>query len=78
MTASNFSHLVEIDEDAKKLKIFRVFDDGKKQFYTEVDFPNRKANDGPGDYEGLMRMLGENILLDSPAARRLMAARQAF
>jgi hypothetical protein len=74
MIVSSFSHLVEIDEDAKKLKIFRVFNDGTNQFYTEVDFPNRKTSDGPRDYEGFMRMLGENILLDSPAARRLMGA----
>jgi hypothetical protein len=74
MTVSSFSHLVKIDEDTKKLKIFRIFDDGKEQFYTEIDFPNRNTSDDPRDYEGLMRTLGENILLDSPAARRLMGA----
>ena len=73
MNPPNFSHLVEIDEEAKKLKIFRVFNDGKKQFYTEADFPIGKTGDDKCEYERFMLMLGENILLDSPVARRLMS-----
>lgn len=62
------NHLVKISED-KKLLIFRVYEDGKEELYTAIELPN------PTDEEELnnfFRLLGENIILDSPAARALL------
>ena len=69
MSSSEFSHSVEIDEKHRLLKIFRVFPDGRKQFYTETDVPSAG---GSSTFEVLSRTVGEALLMDSPAARRLM------
>jgi hypothetical protein len=72
MTESNFSHLVEIDESARLLRIHRVFPDGPKHLFTETPLPPLAA-DSKGSQQGdFARLLGENILLDSPAARRAL------
>lgn len=75
MNDSNFSHLVEIDETARILRIHRVFPDGRKHFYTETPFPSFTAVTAEAkdtQYADFARLLGENILLDSPVARRLL------
>jgi hypothetical protein len=70
MNDSTFSHLVEIDEVNRRLKIYRVFSDGRKQFYTETELPPRTVDPSSPVYTEFARILGENILIDSPAARR--------
>jgi hypothetical protein len=67
-----FSHLIEIDESSRRLKIFRIFPDGNKQLYTEVDFPLKTPDEDKLSYEVFCRTLGENILIDSPVARRIV------
>lgn len=74
MNEIKFSHLVEIDESRRMLVIFRVFPNGDKQLYTEVEFPSRPMDGASVAYESLFRSLGENLLLDSPVARRIMGA----
>ena len=69
MSNSDFSHLVEIDESIRMLRIDRVFPDGGKDLFTEIQLPPRTVNLKGSRYE-FTRTLGENILLDSPAARR--------
>jgi hypothetical protein len=70
MSASEFSHLVEIDEDARLLRIHRIFPDGRRHLFTETPLPPRTADPKGSEYAEFARLLGENILLDSPAARR--------
>ena len=70
MQNETFSHLVEIDEISRMLKISRLFSDGKKQFYTEVQLPPASQAHESAVYTEFARTLGENILLDSPAGRR--------
>ena len=63
-----FSHLVRIEED-KQLLILRVYEGGKEELYTTIELPD------PNDEEELnnfFRLLGENIILDSPIARALL------
>lgn len=72
MSSLNFSHLIEIDEASRQLNIFRLFEDGKKHLYTQVELPAKKADEDKPAYEKFAQDLGENILLDSPLARRLI------
>jgi hypothetical protein len=70
MNDSTFSRLVEIDEVTRRLKIYRVYSDGRRQFYTETELPPRTVESTSSAYADFARELGENILIDSPAARR--------
>ncbi len=70
MSDSKFSHLVEIDENAGQVKSYRVVADGRKQFYTEAALPPHTTGPNNPAFAQFARTLGENILLDSPAARK--------
>ena len=70
MSNLEFCHLVEIDEGARVLRIHRVFPDGRKHLFTETPLPPRTVDPTGSQYTEFARLLGENILLDSPAARR--------
>jgi hypothetical protein len=65
MSDAEYFHTIEIDEAAKLIKIHRVFPDGEKQLYTEMALP-------PDLTATFAQRLGESILLDSPAGRRLL------
>jgi hypothetical protein len=69
MSGSEFSHLIEIDEGARLVRIHRVFPDGRKHLFTERPLPPSTAD---SQYAEFARLLGESILLDSPAARRVI------
>ncbi len=63
-------HLVEISEQNRKLSVFRLAADGQKSLLTESELPS-----GPGwtpEVERFAAMLGENLLMDSEAARRAL------
>ena len=72
MGDSTFSHLVDIDEEKRRLIIYRVFPDGRKQLYTEATLPRSAVNSDDSTLAHFARTLGENILMDSPAARRVI------
>lgn len=72
MTQITFSHLVEIDESNRRLRISRIFPDGRKELYTEVDLPLKTVDENKSEYEIFFRTLGENILIDSPIARKII------
>jgi hypothetical protein len=67
-----FSHLIEIDEARRQLRIYRLLSDGSRQLYTEVDLPVVKSDADKALLDKFFHMLGENILLDSPTARRML------
>lgn len=67
-----FSHLVEIDEATRRLTIYRVFPEGEKQLFTRVDLPLKTANEDAKGFEEFSRILGENLLIDSPVARKIL------
>lgn len=65
-----YEHLVTISEEELKLYIHRVYSDGRKELFTSVDLPQIDiGNDQESFHEFAMR-LGENILVDSPVARK--------
>src|SRR5215211_7918047 len=68
-----FSHLVEISEQARRLKVHRVYDDGRKELFTEVALPSTTCEEDKTTFEEFCRRLGENLLIDSPVARKLLA-----
>ena len=72
MSHSDFSHLVEIDEESRRLMIYRIFVDGRKQFYTQIDIPSKGMGAGHSTFETFSRALGESLLLDSPVARKIL------
>jgi hypothetical protein len=66
-----YDHLVQIDEDTRELKIWRVDADGTRTFYTSTELPH---SSGWKDdrLEVFAKQLGENLLMDSPVARKLL------
>jgi len=63
-------HLLQIDEKSRELRIYRVDEAGGKTLFTSTLLPTSK---GWGeDLEKFAKQLGENVLMDSPAARRLL------
>lgn len=67
----NYSHILEIDEERKLLVINRVFEDGKRQLFTSIDLPGKTFSEDEQGFREFAQKLGENLLLDSPVARRL-------
>jgi hypothetical protein len=69
----DYSHLVEIDEATRKVHIFRISSLNRdKQLFTSADFPAKPFDEDKLAFQRFAVQLGENLLLDSPAARRLM------
>lgn len=66
-----FSHLIEMNYNDNKIIIYRVFSNGTKQLFTSVNFPVDKYNEDKKVFSSFAKMLGENILLDSPVAREI-------
>lgn len=72
MTITQHSHLIEINEGERSLTIYRIRE-GKQELYTSVKLPNTTWDVDRQAVEHFCRTLGENILFDSPAARRLLS-----
>ena len=70
MPIAEHSHLIEIDQDERSLTIYRVRD-GERALYTSVNLPSTTWDADRHAIENFCRILGENILFDSPAARKL-------
>jgi hypothetical protein len=71
-STENYSHMLEIDEEKRVLIISRVFKDGTKQLFTYVNLPEKTYSDDESGFREFSKTLGENLLIDSPAARRLL------
>ena len=69
---TKFSHLVEMDASKRLLVVYRVYADGRRELFTQVDLPTDTAAKNKGQLDEFCRMLGENLLLDSPDARNLL------
>jgi hypothetical protein len=67
-----FAHLVAVDEQQRRLSIYRAIESGERDLYTYVDFPPDIFDADRKAYDGFLRLLGENLIMDSPAARRLL------
>ncbi len=71
MTTSAYKHLIEVCEEDGVLTIYRVTA-SDHQLFTSVELPKRGWNEDPEGIREFCRMLGENILADSPQARKLL------
>jgi hypothetical protein len=69
---TTYSHLVEVDEAARRLRIHRIYADARKELYTEIDLPAKTVAESEESFETFCRLLGENLLLDSPTARKVL------
>ncbi|MEW5251654.1 hypothetical protein [Microbulbifer discodermiae] len=64
----NFKHLIEVDEESHSIKIYRIYNGGEKELYTETDLPEIDK-----DYDKLREFsqsLGESILCDFASVRK--------
>jgi hypothetical protein len=64
-----FTHVIEVDLPERRVKIWRLFEDGRRQFFTEVHFVEGMQRDAENL---LFQQISENILLDSPSGRALL------
>lgn len=66
-------HLVVVNAEARRLEIYRwSLGSDEHVLYTSVELPEKKADDDPMAFGEFARLLGENILLDSPVARNIL------
>ena len=68
----NYSHLIEIKEQDRILSIYRVYCDGRKELFTATDLPAHTVDENKDQFEKFCLLLGENLMLDSPIARKLL------
>ena len=66
----NYAHLIKINGQENRLEIYRLMPDGRQDLFTYVDLPQIDIN--KEKFSDFARLLGENILLDSPAFRKLI------
>ncbi len=66
-----YSHLVEIDETKRLLTIYRVNEMGEKMLFTSIDLPVLTFDKDSEGYRVFAQQLGENLLVDSPVARKI-------
>jgi hypothetical protein len=69
---ATYDHVISINAENARLTIYRLYGDGSRTLHTFVDLP------APQSAEEALRAfcerLGENILLDTPAGRKLLRA----
>jgi hypothetical protein len=68
---SDFSHLVCYEESMRQIVIYRIDASGQRILFSKMQVPN--SSGWSKEAEHLAKQLGENLLLDSPVARRLLA-----
>ena len=68
----SYSHLIEISEVTRHLTIHRVYADGRSELFTSVALPDKTATEDEVAFNGFCLLLGENLLLDAPVARKLL------
>jgi hypothetical protein len=71
-TAMSYDHVLTILEQEKRVEIYRIFPDGRKELYTSMDLPGAPTDRRRSGFSKIARMLGEALLLDSPVARKLL------
>ena len=55
MNEQDFCHLIEIDEGARLLRIYRIFPEGRRHLFTETSLPSRTAD--PTQYAEFARLV---------------------
>jgi hypothetical protein len=65
-----YDHLVHIDEATREVVIYRVDAEGRRSLYTRAPLPS--TEEWKPEVDAFAKLLGENLLMDSPAARKLL------
>jgi hypothetical protein len=58
-----YAHLVAVDEEQRRLSIYRFFESGERNLYTCVDFPPHVFDVDRKAYGRFLRQLGASELL---------------
>jgi hypothetical protein len=65
-----YDHLLIVDEQSRELRIYRIDEAGSKTLLTSTLLPQTTGwTDAVSKFA---KELGENLLLDSPSARRVL------
>lgn len=75
MALDNYRHLIEINEKERSLTIYRV-KGSECEVYTSVKVPDTTYMDNPKVIDDFCRILGENILLDTPIGRKVLGTEE--
>jgi hypothetical protein len=70
LAMNDYCHIIVVDEGSREVQIFRLELSGKKTLYTRATLP--VGSGWTENLESFAKMLGENILMDSPGARRAL------
>lgn len=65
-----FDHLVQFDEATREIIIYRVEPNGRRTLYTKTELPTTQG--WSKAVEQFAQELGENLLMDSAVARKLL------
>jgi len=67
-----YNHLLEIIEEDRILNIYRIYKNGEQELFTQVELPCNTIVNEEANFKKFCCILGENLLLDSPVARKLL------
>lgn len=67
---NSYDHVLHVDADTREIQIYRLDLAGERSLYTSVKLPESRG--WTPELESFAKQLGENILLDSPAARKML------
>jgi len=69
----SYTHEIKVNDFNRLLEIYRVFEDGRKELFTSVNLPDISSDKNSDEFDEFARTLGENILMDSPVARKIFS-----
>lgn len=67
---NSYDHVLHFDTKTREIQIHRLDSSGERSFFTSVKLPESRG--WTPELESLARQLGENLLMDSPAARKML------
>lgn len=73
MAQQTTDHLITIDGDGNRIRIFRIMPDGEKVLFTEYALPDSDNHGWTDKVTELAHVMGEDLLMDSPITRHRYA-----
>lgn len=70
--SDDFDLLISVDEEKRRIVVDRIRPNGQRELYTYVDLPGADGTIDRKKFAEFARLFGENVLIGSPAARRLL------
>jgi hypothetical protein len=66
----SFDHLIQFNEATREIVIYRVDPNGRQTLFTKTELPTTQG--WSNALERFAQELGENLLMDSAVARKLL------